>query len=220
MQAVNDGGRDFPSKIATVPVFPLFPRFIPSYLDHSPELIRSCSVSSASLDIKLLSQTVKIVDITKKEISDEMLEQLDRLNESHVENAMNDFGESEADLHFTDRRGSKLSACNGADNIEFTPAGITDTETKLVKSEKEKAISPLAIQQGTFHFAASSFSYPPDSSSLHSMGEGRRLGGGSMEEYYSSCLHVKPDCRQALFHHIFVTENCEAYLTSSSLAIV
>ena len=64
-------------------------------------------------------------------------------------------------------------------------------------------MSPLAIQQGTFHFAASSFSYPPDSSSLHSMGVGRRLGGGSMEEYYSSCLHVKPDCRQVFSYHTF-----------------
>jgi hypothetical protein len=166
------------------------------------------------LDIKLLSQTVKIVDITKKEISDEMLEQLERLNESHVEKAMDDFDENGTDLHFTDRRDSKLSACSEAENTEVTPAGI-DTETKLEKSEEEKPMSPLAIQQGTFHFAASSFSYPPDSSSLHSMGVGRRLGGGSMEEYYSSCLHVKPDCRQVLL------EYWEAqYLTISSLANV
>ena len=198
LQAVNDGGRDFPSKIATVPVFPQFPRFIPSYLDHSPELLRhSSSVSSTTgMDIKLLSQSVKIVDITKREITEEMLEQFDSLNESHVENAMaDDFDEREADLHFADRRGATVSVGNEEENIESATAGVMDTEIRLAKSDEETPMSPLAIQQGTFHFAASSFSYPPDSSSLHSLGEGRRLGGGSMEEYYSSCLHVKPDCR-------------------------
>jgi hypothetical protein len=195
LQAVNEGGRDFPSKIVTVPVFPQFPRFIPSYLDHSPELISSVS-STTGMDIKLLSQSVKIVDITKREISEEMFEQFGSLNESHDENAMaDDFDEIEADLHFTDRRGSNVSVGNEEENIESVTAGVIDTEIKLVKSEEETPMSPLAIQQGTFHFAASSFSYPPDSSSLHSLGEGRRLGGGSMEEYYSSCLHVKPDCR-------------------------
>ncbi|KAL3806036.1 hypothetical protein ACHAXA_005246 [Cyclostephanos tholiformis] len=215
-RAVNDGGRDFPSKIATVPVFPLFPRFIPSYLDHSPELIRSCSVSSASLDIKLLSQTVKIVDITKKEISEEMLEQLDRLNEAHVENAMADYDESEIVLHFTDRTGSKLSACNEAGNNQSTSAGVIDTETTLVKSDEETPMSPLAIQQGTIHFAASSFSYPPDSSSLHSMGEGRRLGGGSLEEYYSSCLHAS----LVSFILLLLRVVDHIYLKSSSPVIV
>ena len=198
LQAVNDGGRDFPSKIATVPVFPQFPRFIPSYLDHSPELLRhSSSVSSTTgMDIKLLSQSVKIVDITKREISEDMLVQFDSLNESRDENAMaDDFDEREVDLHFTDRRGPNVSVGTVEDHIESATAGVIDTEIKLVKSEEETPMIPLAIQQGTFHFAASSFSYPPDSSSLHSLGEGRRLGGGSMEEYYSSCLHVKPDCR-------------------------
>jgi hypothetical protein len=195
LQAVNEGGRDFPSKIVTVPVFPQFPRFIPSYLDHSPELISSVS-STTGMDIKLLSQSVKIVDITKREISEEMFEQFGSLNESHDENAMaDDFDEIEADLHFTDRRGSNVSVGNEEENIESVTAGVIDTEIKLVKSEEETPMSPLAIQQGTFHFAASSFSYPPDSSSLHSLGEGRRLGGGSMEEYYSSCLHVQSDCR-------------------------
>lgn len=167
-------------------------------MDHSPELVRrSSSVSSTTIDIKLLSQTVKIVDITKKEISEDMLEQFDSFDESHRENAMaDDFDEREADLHFTDRRESTMSFGNEEENVESAPAGFVDTEIKLMKSEEDTPMSPLAIQQqGTFHFAASSFSYPPDSSSLHSMGEGRRLGGGSMEEYYSSCLQVKPDCR-------------------------
>jgi hypothetical protein len=101
---------------------------------------------------------------------------------------------------------------NEGEHIESSTAGIINTETKLVKSKEEMPISILAIQQGIFHFAASSFSYPSDSSSLHSLGKGRILGGGSKEDYYSSCLHVKPVCRRASLLHIFVVEMCVAYL--------
>ena len=88
-----------------------------------------------------------------------MLEQFDSLDESHRENAMaDDFDDREADLHFTDRRGSIFSVGNEEENAESAPAGITDAEIKLSKSEEETPMSPLAIQQqGTFHFAASSF---------------------------------------------------------------
>jgi hypothetical protein len=193
-RAVNDGGRDFSSKIATVPVFPLFPRFIPSYLDHSPELLRQ---SSSIIDIKALSQAVKIVDITKKEITEEMLVQFDNLDETQVNADMiQDFEEKEADLYFadTDRQESNTPSAKGENIDEFVPNGNTDKNDDSVPTDIKFTKSRDNLQGG-FHFAASSFSFPPDSSSLHSLGEGRRLGGGSMEEYYSSCLHVKPDCR-------------------------
>jgi hypothetical protein len=191
-RAVNDGGRDFSSKIATVPVFPLFPRFIPSYLDHSPELLRQ---SSSIIDIKALSQAVKIVDITKKEITEEMLVQFDSLDETPVNADMiQDFEEKVVASYFADTdRQESIALPTKEENIdEFVPNGNTvenDSAPTDIKFTKSRDI------QGGFHFAASSFSFPPDSSSLHSLGEGRRLGGGSMEEYYSSCLHVKPDCR-------------------------
>ena len=193
-QAMNDGGRDFTSKIATVQVFPIFPRFIPSYLDHSP--------SGANLDIKLVSQNIKIVDITKKEISDEMLQQFDSLNDYVMDGVVSeDFDEGDTDIHITGKSGvgCSLSAIDdghaGEELVESFPAGYIVAETKSAVKSEDSPMNPVAIQQGNFHFAASSFSFPPDSSSLHSMGEGRRLGGGSMEEYYSSCLQVKPDCR-------------------------
>jgi len=190
-QAVNDGGRDFSSKLATVQVFPLFPRFIPSYLDHSP--------SSTSMDIKLLSQNITIVDITKKEITDEMLQQFDILNDYALDETISaDFDEGDAEINITGRHDVDFSLSTDDGNHtdeEKVDAPKEGAETKSIVTRGHLALSPVAIQQGSFHFATSSFSFPPDSSSLHSMGEGRRLGGGSMEEYYSSCLQVKPDCR-------------------------
>jgi len=196
-RAVNDGGRDFSSKITTLPLLPQFPRFIPSYLDHSP--------SSTDMDIKLVSQNIKIVDITKKEISEEMLNQFDSLNESAVDDVIPEvFDEEEADLHFAERRRSEPD-----ESATSEPDGSVDTESRSVKSEDGSSMNPSAIQQGSFHFAASSFSFPPDSTTLHSLGEGRRLGGGSMEEYYSSCLQVKPDC----------SFKCTIMLTESHLIV-
>ena len=194
-QAVNDGGRDFSSKLATVQVFPLFPRFIPSYLDHSP--------SSASIDIKLVSQNVKIVDITKKEITEEMLQQFDSLNDYAIDEMVSaDFDEGDADMQITERDGADfiLSTVNDSraaeDKVESIHTGNVSSETHVdITRRDDLGMCPVNHQHGSFHFAASSFSFPPDSSSLHSMGEGRRLGGGSMEEYYGSCLQVKPDCR-------------------------
>jgi len=140
------------------------------------------------------------MDITKKEISEEMLEQLDSLNESIMAEEY-DEEELEADLQFSDRRSS------APDSDSDDEAEAADGETKSVKSQE--SADHLALQQGSFHFAASSFSFPPDSSSLHSMGEGRRLGGGSMEEYYGSCLQVRPEC----------SLKCTIMLTESHLIV-
>jgi len=229
---VNDGGRDFSSKIVTLPLFPQFPRFIPSYLDHSP--------TDSSMDIKVVSKrlSVKIVDITKKEVSEEMLERLDSLNESAtpgLDETMEVFDEEEADKHFA-RGTSNYSAATDDDadkttndpmaevfdeeeadmqfgrvsedneETESETAGIADEGTH---DEDDVPMNHLAIQQGSFHFAASSFAFPPDSSSLNSLGGGRRLGGGTMEEYYSSCLQVKPDC----------SLKCTLMLTESHLIV-
>lgn len=191
---MNEGGRDFASKLATVQVFPLFPRFIPSYLDHSP--------SSTSMDIKLVSQNIKIVDITKKEITDEMLQQFDSLNDYAMDETVSaNFDERDAEIATMDRNGVDFSlptvddSHTGEEELQALQGGNFSAETKSDEARENSATGPVSVQQGSFHFAASSFSFPPDSSSLHSMGEGTRLGGGSMEEYYSSCLQVKPDCR-------------------------
>ncbi len=89
-QAANDGGRDFSSKITTLPSFPKFLRFIPSYLDHS--------ASITDMDIEEISQSIRIVDITEKEILEEMLEMFDSMNEAPLDEASETFNEEEADL--------------------------------------------------------------------------------------------------------------------------
>lgn len=154
------------------------------------------------MDIKLVSQSIKIVDITKKEITEEMLQQFDSLNDYTMDETVSaDFDERDAEMATMDRNGVDfgLSTVDDSHTREEELQALQDAnfsaETKLDVTRENSATSPVAFQQGSFHFAASSFSFPPDSSSLHSMGEGGRLGGGSMEEYYSSCLQVKPDCR-------------------------
>ena len=240
-RAVNDGGRGFSSKITTLPIFPQFPRFIPSYLDHSPS-------SSSDMDINKISRnlSVKIVDITKKEITEEMLEHYDSMNEAAMDDAIAEedvFNEEEADMHFA-RGASNYSTDANGENPDDIADAMTekfveeeadmsfsrhsgedeDAESEIngdaddnmemgtIKEEEKEEDTPmynLAIQQGSFHFAASSFSFPPDSSSLNSLGEGRRLGGGSMEEYYGSCVQIKPDA----------SLKCTLMLTESHLII-
>ena len=55
--------------------------------------------------MKLISKSIKIVDITKKEITEEMLEQYDNLNESVVDDVLADVEDDvyneEADLRFS-----------------------------------------------------------------------------------------------------------------------
>lgn len=198
--------------------------------------------------MKLISKSIKIVDITKKEITEEMLEQYDNLNESVVDDVLADVEDDvyneEADLRFSnfsqtttnseqslpttaeESVGEKIAAAEGnamscsddeipegeKHSVENEHPGESeeDNEEEAGEAAEEEAdMDQLVIQQGSFHFAATSFSFPPDSSSLHSMGGGRRLGGGSMEEYYSSCLHVKPDC----------SLKCTIMLTESHLII-
>ena len=196
--------------LANLPRFLSFPNFrdsSPSYLDHSP--------SSTELDIKTISQNVKIVDITKKEITQEMLEQYDSLNEStadgplpegaYVEDVDLPLSDSDPNLptaeekaqtsdeHVESEDGPPIttSESNGIAEEGILPTGSREI---LPTESQEEAFNQLAIQQGSFHFATSSFSFPPDSSSLLSMGEGHRLGSGSMQEYYGSCLQVRPEC--------------------------
>ena len=119
-----------------------------------------------------MSQSIKIVDITKKEITEEMLEQFASLDEAADDDPMNEvFDEEEADMHFA-RGSSNYSSDNsdkgsiGEGEAESELDGIADIDDRG-SSKEETPLNHLAIQQGSFHFAASSFSFPPDSSSLH-----------------------------------------------------
>ncbi|KAL3783784.1 hypothetical protein HJC23_000373 [Cyclotella cryptica] len=208
-RAIYDGGRDYYSKMATMPLFPQFPRFIPSYLDHSPS---SLSVSTPSPEIDLIGQGIAIVDITKKENVEEEMQQLFESNDDGaVEDAPGDYHEEDLDVLFPNKHNdSQMSS-----SANFASIGDGSEHSEDSKEQERQAnennlnrkdASPnTVLEHGSFHFAASSFSFPPDSSSLLSLGEGVRLAGGMLEEYYSSCLHVKPDCSRKCT--VMLTEN-------------
>jgi len=232
-RGVHDGGRDFYSKIVTLPMFPQFPRFIPSYLDHSPNRLSDKS-SDQTIDQfnSLVRSSIKIVDITKKENTEEQLEQVESMDDGAddmfpdvLEEEEEDDDGKDLEVHFPTRgRGVAY------DNLSDSPHNNDDTlkedilehgqesspnchqggeESQRSNKIYDTSTNHLAPQQGSFHFATSSFSFPPDSNSLHSLGQGVRLGGGFMEEYYSSCLHVRPEC----------SRKCIVMLTESHLIL-
>ncbi|KAL7500214.1 hypothetical protein ACHAWT_008212 [Skeletonema menzelii] len=216
-RCLADGGRDFGSKLATLPMFPQFPRFIPSYLDHSPSERSSApninehqEVQTVNLRSSLVSQGIKIVDIMKREISEEMLERLDTHNEADEANA-DDEGDDDGnddddlDVMFPENRQQSIAQSESEQNFGSFEVSVQEEYDEgmlpMQEEDNEEQVKPfsgqqvnqLQSQQGNFHFAPSSFSFQPDINSLHSMGQGARLGGGSLEEYYGTCVHVKPE---------------------------
>jgi hypothetical protein len=193
-RGVYDGGRDYYSKMATMPMFPQFPRFIPSYLDHSPS---SLSLEPPNPEIDLKGKGITIVDITKKEIDED---EMDQLFESNDEGAMDDPGEyqeEDLDVLFPKHNDSQMSSSVKFDSSQLSsdmnfgdrserPEEQHDDVREFDDDQEEQGdstknaedISMNQVEHGNFHFAASSFSFPPDSSSLQSMGEGVRLAGG------------------------------------------
>jgi hypothetical protein len=196
-RCIYDGGRDYYSKMTTLPMFPQFARFIPSYLDHSPSSLSVSTPPAPEIDLK--GQGITIVDITKKEVDEAMMDLFDE-NEEGVDDGQKDYQEEDLDVLFPNHRDSQVSAASAKlDDSERTDNGADATNDDNVTERGDSpSIKPTdsmnALEHSNFHFASSSFSFPPDSSSLVSMGRGVKLCGGMMEEYYSSCLHVKPDC--------------------------
>lgn len=194
-RGVYDGGRDYYSKMATLPMFPQFPRFIPSYLDHSPS---SISAAEPTQEIDLKGQGITIVDITKKEVDEEVMDQMFETNED-VTDYPKDYQEEDLDVLFN-HRDSQLSSSvklgsigdaseNSEEHKDSEEGGDDKDNNGAVQDNVTSSIKnadPMnLLEHGNFHFASSSFSFPPDSNSLLSMGQGVRLAGGMMEEYYS-----------------------------------
>ena len=219
-RCLADGGRDFGSKLATLPMFPQFPRFIPSYLDHSPcERSNSANLDdrhqeeqTVNLRSSLVQQGIKIVDITKmRSMSEEILERLDTLNEMDGDVTGVEEGENnhdDLDVMFPENpenRRESIAQTESEQNFgsfevsvqEEYDEGSSPTQEEVAEDEGKslsgQQINLLQLPEGNFHFAPSSFSFQPDINSLHSMGRGVRLGGGSLEEYYGTCVHVKPE---------------------------
>ena len=213
-RGVYDGGRDYYSKMATYPMFPQFARFIPSYLDHSPS---NLSVSTPAPEIDLKGQGIKIVDITKKEIIEEVIAEIYEDADDVTADTNNDFPEEDLDVGFPNRRSSELSSNvkprdvnehsegRWEDKKETDAANKEDLDHRNGPPSIEMTESTNPLEHVSFHHAASSFSFPPDNSSLLSMGQGVRLAGGMMEEYYSGCLQIQPDISRTCI--VILTEN-------------
>lgn len=185
-RGVYDGGRDYYSKMVTMPLFPQFPRFIPSYLDHSPS---SLSAAAPTPEIDLKGKGIQIVDITKKELNEEAMDQLYD-DDDCVDDTPANFQEEDLDVLFNHRESQssiKLEdAASEERNDEEAEAGpqIKKESMKFDSPDIANGESINLAERSNFHFATSSFSFPPDTSSLLSMGQGVRLAGGLMEEYY------------------------------------
>lgn len=225
-----DGSRDYGSRLVTVPVHPQFSRFIPRQLDHSvsentvqdkENEIEASSLprdSSKDLDFDHLNDllqksSVKIVDITKKPLSNE---------QSHDEEEDNLVSKSSADETEKDQlledvtydeedSGLFLGFPNHEDDT-----GITNelTNSKKDREENDEQDIPdrmpeTSVQEQVdidFDFSLSSFANPPNFSSMFLRGQGGPsmcLGGldGVTDMSFENCLHIKADgSRRATIH--------------------
>jgi hypothetical protein len=148
-------------------------------------------------------------------MSEEMLERLDILNEPDGDEAdvEGEDDDDDLDVMFPENR---LSTAQTESEQNFGSFEVSVQEEydegdieEQGKPSSSQHINQLQLQQGNFHFAPSSFSFQPDINSLHSMGQGVRLGGASLEEYYGTCVHVKPEW----------SRKCTLVLTDSHLVL-
>jgi hypothetical protein len=172
-----DGGRDYGSRLVSVPISPQFSRALPKQLDVSnPMPVRDLGDSIKTL---VNSGNLTIVDITKacKEEDDADLDEDvdimkdDFKNLSSVENAEDDIKDSDID---EDKQ--QLSDNQQTSSMQDLAKGdITEEEQQtLVQSSHS---SPVSM-----------FSYPPDGTLNSACG-----GHGSVEIWFDNVLHVRAE---------------------------
>lgn len=199
-RGIPDGNRDVRSRLPTVPCYPEFRRFIPSFLDHYSDKNESEEhdvdnltssdtsrrVSSVLVDMDTLTKnlleagSLEIVDITKTEVPEEE--------------------EDEDGPDLLEKR--VLSMDSDDEDPEYLPTGeraASDEsggfEASRPDERKPKETSTSygtgAVSQGRSIPINSAFSTPPDnsSSSLHLM---HTLGAG-IEHHVDECLHVRSE---------------------------
>lgn len=217
-RAIPDGNRDVRSKLATVPCVPQFSRYLPRYLDNSyqkaPREEQNAPISSDSPtkedDVamtpiqmgdltKTLLETghVEIIDITKKEISDDEPDLFENLD--HVDSL-----ESEADRYGdASEAGSERRGSTEINNMKH---GNQDVE--VVNDDSEERVVDDLVGKGHFGFTTSSFSTPPDNSSS-SLGLMQSAASGLIEQHIPNCTHVKAEGNR----------QCTLLLTASHLIL-
>jgi hypothetical protein len=205
---ISDGNRDIRSRLASIPSFPQFRPYIPGYLDHGSNFDTSkpdkvvCDDdeqerrgSSVPLDTDAFTKTLlengalAIVDITKKEVADDLEEE--EISLSKVKDGLLE------DVHFTEEVTGDLSI---KDDPLFVQSEIENGQddamdnTDDVRLDDDNPSDFLAsfVLKGHHSTASSSFSTPPDNSSS-SIGLMQSAAAGLIEKHLDSCLHVKAE---------------------------
>lgn len=220
-RGVPDGNRDVRSRIPTVPCFPQFRRYLPSYLDNSPmdfsisTGLDVTGVAIANLELEEFTKTLmetgnlEIMDITKKKSEDEDEPDIRLTSTSDVideeENLFTEADDrTEDDDHQEAHQDPNSKKTENASNSEVETA--SEEHQPL---EDELAIFPSdLVGKGLHNITTSSFSTPPDNASsslslLHS------AAAELIEMHVEYCVHVKAEGNR----------HCTVLITSSHLIL-
>ena len=222
-RAVPDGNRDVRSRLPTAPCFPQFRRSLPKYLDDSSDHSETAAIvpaespakpgrhtSMTPLEMDTLTKTlletglVEIVDITKKEISDD--EMLDSMQTSAA-----DLGDDEEVAYDNEKDSEDVVSSQSQTDIVIPDSSAVDYDSEQINSADTRTQSEITTElSDKWHHSitASSFATPPDNSSsslslLHS------AAAGLIERHVESCTHVKAEGNR----------QCTLLLTSSHLIL-
>ncbi len=206
---ISDGNRDIRSRLAPIPSFPQFRPYIPGYLDHGSNFDTSkpdkvmCDDdeqerrgSIVPLDTDAFTKTLlengalAIVDITKKEVADDL--EHEEISLSKVKDGL-----LEED-HFTEEVTGDLSIQNDPQYAQSSETGNGQDDAmdnaddaRLDDDNQSEFLGSFAVK-GQHSVASSSFSTPPDNSSS-SIGLMQSAAAGLIEKHLDSCLHVKAE---------------------------
>jgi len=214
-RSISDGNRDIRSRIATLPTFPQFRPYIPSYLDHGPaspkedQSRKDPEVRISATQIDDITKTLleagdlEIVDITKKEADNtEDDVGLDAGKPDVLEEDMEGMYADTEDLGqpFDDTR----TPSNRMDSSERTSEADVDGDTEEVTNEEDIKLDGM----GSHSITTSSFSTAPDNASS-SLGLMQSAAAGLIELNLDNCLHVKAEG----------SRSCTMLLTSTHLIL-
>lgn len=235
-RVVPDGNRDVRSRIATYPILPQFPPYIPGYLDHGCSEAKSDEVvnplhrhSSAPIEMDEITKTLllagdlQILDITKKGLGNDDDAELEILPQNSLDEGEVEFTDDppeRGDPRSVDQlEGENFSREHSMDESSVyerksQDSGVIASEVKprdeRTDSETDGDLSNLTYDfnaKGHHAFALSSFATPPDNSSS-CLGL-MQPGSGIIEKHMDDCLHVKAEGSRP----------CSLLLTSALLII-
>jgi hypothetical protein len=220
-RGVADGNRDIRSRLVSIPCSPQFKRYIPKYLDHSADVDsenenRRISESgfnesgeAGNIDefTKTLIRTghLEIVDITKKEISEE--EEV-ALELSTPDTLDDDFVEAPLEIHSVgdESNRSKHQRETGSPTGKLDATFITELTNNA--DEENEVFDNTKIGSYHFNITASAFASPPDNSSS-TLGLMHSAAAGLIERHVENCVHVKAEG----------TRKCSMLLTATHLIL-